>query len=232
MLDDGEPMWGALVADGFETAARRLGVEVIERATWDPRQRHYRDLAQRVAHADPDAVFLGGLLDTNGARVVRDLRATLNATDIFVTDGFTPVPLFVKQAGTAARDVYMSLTGVVTEHLPAAGADFSERFARTQAGATVQPSAIYAAQATSVLLDAIARSDGKRRSVVEELFRTSVTDGLVGDFRFDARGDISESPVTVLRVRRGGASRTILSVEGADVERVMRPSPSLVASAE
>jgi branched-chain amino acid transport system substrate-binding protein len=232
VLDDGDPMWGALSAGGFETAARRLGLDVVERVTWDPRRTHYRDIARRVARADPDAVFLGGLLDNNGARVVRDLRATLDAAeaDLLVTDGFTPVPLFVKKAGAAARDVYMSLMGVVTEHLPPAGADFAERFARTQAGVPVEPSAIYAAQATTVLLDAIARSDGTRRSVVDELFRTRVTDGLLGSFGFDARGDISESPVTVLRVREGGASRTILSVEGAEVDRIMRPSPSLVAA--
>jgi branched-chain amino acid transport system substrate-binding protein len=232
VLDDGDPMWGVLMADGFETAARRLGLDVIERATWDPRRRHIRDLAERVARSDPDAVFVGGLLDRNGARVVRDLRATLDPahTDLLVTDGFTPVPLFVKKAGAAARDVYMSLMGLVTEHLPPAGADFAERFARTQAGMPVEPSAIYAAQATTVLLDAIARSDGTRRSVVDELFRTRVTDGLLGSFGFDARGDISESPVTVVRVREGGASRTILSVEGAEVDRIMRPSPSLVAA--
>jgi branched-chain amino acid transport system substrate-binding protein len=230
VLDDGDPMWGVLMADGFETAARRLGLDVIQRATWDPRRRQIRDLAERVARAEPDAVFLGGILDNNGARVVRDLRATLDRTDILVTDGLTPVPLFVKQAGAAARDVYLSLNGLVTESLPPAGADFAERFGRTQAGMPVEPSAIYAAQATTVLLDAIARSDGTRRSVVDELFRTRITDGLLGSFEFDARGDISESPVTVVRVREGGSSRTILSIEGAEVESVMRPSPSLVAA--
>jgi hypothetical protein len=94
----------------------------------------------------------------------------------------------------------------------------------------VEPSAVYAAQAATVLLDAIARSDGTRRSVIDELLRTRVSDGLLGAFRFDPRGDISESPVTVLRVRRAGTSRTIMSVEGAVVERVMRPSPALVAA--
>ena len=229
VLDDGDPMWGALVAGAFETAAGRLGLDVIGHETWDRRRRGYRDLARRVARAGPDAVFLGGILDTNGARVVKDLRATLDA-DVLTTDGFTPVPLFVEQAGGDARDVYISLMGVVTEHLPPAGAAFAERFARTQAGVPVEPSAIYAAQAATVLLDAIARSDGTRRSVVDELFRTRVTDGLLGSFRFDARGDISESPVTILRVREGGTSRTILSAEGATVERVVRPSPSLVAA--
>ena len=121
--------------------------------------------------------------------------------------------------------MFVSLAGAVTERLPPAGAAFARRFARTQAGAAVEPSAVYAAQSAEVVLDALARSDGTRASVLRELFRTRVRDGLLGDFGFDSRGDITESPVTILRVARGGSS----GVEGGDVERVSRPSARLVA---
>jgi hypothetical protein len=50
VLDDGDRTWGALSAAGFETAARRLGLDVIGRETGDRRRRHYRDLR------DPGAV--------------------------------------------------------------------------------------------------------------------------------------------------------------------------------
>jgi hypothetical protein len=59
---------------------------------------------------------------------------------------------------------------------------------------------------------------------------TRVDDGLLGSFRFDENGDITESPITILRVARGGASSRIPSLEGGIVERVVRPSPSLVAT--
>jgi ABC-type branched-subunit amino acid transport system substrate-binding protein len=159
--------------------------------------------------------------------------------DLLATDGFTSVPQLVKQAGTAARGVYITTNGLIPGHLPPEGARFVERFARTQAPAAtvrarrrarqrVEATAVYAAQAATVLLDAIARSNGTRGSVIDELFRTGVADGLLGAFRFDARGDADPGPVTVLRVRGPGRSRTILSMEGATVERVLRPSPSLV----
>ena len=122
--------------------------------------------------------------------------------------------------------------GVVTERVPPSGARFVERFGRTQAGAAIEPSAVYAAQATQVLLDAIARSDGTRASVVRELFRTRVEGGLLGSFGFDRNGDITESPVTILRVRSRGSSTTIMSVEGGTVARVVRPSAKLVAPEE
>ncbi len=229
VLDDGDPNYGALLATGFETASRRLGLGVAGRMTWDPRKSSYGDVAERVARSGATAVFLGGLLDTNAAQVVSDLRARLGrSVDLLGPDGLTPLPLLVDKAGGAARGVYVSIGGVVTERLPPGGARFVERFGRTQAGAGIEPTSVYAAQATEVLLDAIARSDGTRASVVQELFRTRVSDGLLGSFGFDRNGDITESPVTIVRVQGKGASTTIQSVDGAVVARVVRPRSSLV----
>jgi ABC-type branched-subunit amino acid transport system substrate-binding protein len=78
------------------------------------------------------------------------------------------------------------------------------------------------------MLDAIARSDGTRGSVVDELFRTRQPDGLTGPVDFDARGDTVQGAVTILRVTDGKGSHYIASLEGAVVERVARLDPSLV----
>jgi hypothetical protein len=52
-------------------------------------------------------------------------------------------------------------------------------------------------------LDAIARSDGTRASVVEEIFRTKVTSGILGSFSFDRYGDIVPAPVGIYRYEGG-----------------------------
>jgi branched-chain amino acid transport system substrate-binding protein len=203
---------------------------VVGRATWNPQADNYDKLAARIARTPAEAVYLGGLLDTNAAGVVRDLRARLGTSvDLLGPDGLSPFALLVERAGKAALGVHVAVAGVVMERLPPAGARFAESFGRTQPGAEVEPSAVYAAQATEVLLDAIARSDGSRGSVLDQLFHTRVRDGLLGSFAFDANGDTTESPVTILRVVRGGGANAIQSVEGSVVEDVVRPSPKLVA---
>jgi ABC-type branched-subunit amino acid transport system substrate-binding protein len=58
-------------------------------------------------------------------------------------------------------------------------------------------------QATEVLLQAIARSDGTRASVVRELFATRMKDGILGSFSFDRNGDIVPRPVGLYRLERG-----------------------------
>src|SRR5215216_1008637 len=57
-----------------------------------------------------------------------------------------------------------------------------------------------AAQAAELVLDAIARSDGTRGSVLEELRRARVKDGILGSFRFDRNGDITPARLPIFRV--------------------------------
>jgi hypothetical protein len=74
--------------------------------------------------------------------------------------------------------------------------------ARSQAR-TLSPSAIYAVQAAEMVIDAIARSDGTRESVLAAFLRARVRDGLLGTFGFDLHGDITESPVKHLGLDAG-----------------------------
>jgi DNA-binding SARP family transcriptional activator/ABC-type branched-subunit amino acid transport system substrate-binding protein len=232
VLDDGAPGYGQLLAAGFQSAARRLGLTVVGHAGWDPQASDYAKLAAYVARARPDAVFLGGLLDTNAAGVVGALRQRFGGSvDLLAPDGLTPLPLLVQQTTGSALGMYVSLAGVVTQRLPPAGARFVRRFKRTQQGVEVQPSAVYAAQAAEVMLDAIAHSDGTRDSVLAQLFREKVRNGLLGSFGFDANGDTTEAPITILQVVGGGGSNTVASAEGGMVERVLRPSVRLVEPA-
>lgn len=231
VLDDGAYQgFGVLQADAFDTAARRVGLTVVGRKSWDPHARDYAGLVRNVRAADPDAVFLGGLVDTNAGPLVRELRSVLGRNvDLLGTSGLTGVPLLMKSSKGAALGMYLSFPGVLVEALPPAGARWVERFQKTQRRGPIEPSAVYTAQATEVLLDAIARSDGTRASVLRELFETHIADGLLGSFGFDKNGDISESPVTIVRVEQGGQGNKVQSLDGAPVVRVVHPSPALVA---
>jgi ABC-type branched-subunit amino acid transport system substrate-binding protein len=79
-------------------------------------------------------------------------------------------------------------------------------FAATQPHGTSLQGVPDTIQAVEVLLQAIARSDGTRRSVLEQLRRTRVEDGVLGSFSFDAQGDRSPRVITVERVEQGRAA--------------------------
>jgi branched-chain amino acid transport system substrate-binding protein len=201
VLDDGDDGYGRVVAATFQSAARARGLAIAGRATWNPAAASQRRLAGRVARAHPRAVFLGGRLDTGAPAVIRALRTRLGPrVTMLATDAVTPASLLVRAAGAAADGVLFAINGVAsTDGFGDRGARFARGLARTF-GQPPEPSAIYAAQAMQVVLDALSRSDGTRASVLRALFATKIEDGLIGRVSFDANGDIRSSPVTLLRI--------------------------------
>ena len=220
-LDDGDLLYGRALADRFARAGRALGATVVARRHWAPDAAGYGRLAADVARARPDAVYLGGLLDTNGAAVLRALRRALPpATRILLSDGFTPTVFLVRRAGAAAEGAYVGVTGLVDASLGARGRAFVEDFGATLPGVEIEPTAVYTAEATGVLLDAIARSGGTRAGALDAVMATRLEDGLTGAVRFDANGDVVAPAITVLRVRRG--ARGPRGFPGTVLDRVVR----------
>jgi hypothetical protein len=86
-----------------------------------------------------------------------------------------------------------------------------------------------AGQTTELVLDAIARSDGTRASVLEELRNAEVEDGILGDFRIDRHGDITPARLAIFRVT--GATPPDAPVfpayDGAVFDRVIEVPPAL-----
>jgi YVTN family beta-propeller protein len=222
--------YGSPYAFYFRRAADRLGVDVIGDQSWDPARPAGARLARLVAAARPDAVYLCGLLDDGVAGVLSALRrAVPPRTTIIGCSGSLPARFLFEEAGaSAARGTYIAIPGLVHERLGPAGTAFVHDFAATQAGRPVDVAAVYAAHATEVLLDAIARSDGTRADVARELFRTNVRNGLLGDLSIDANGDPVPAPVTIVRLQRRGASAAIGSYDGARVEAVITPGKRLL----
>jgi branched-chain amino acid transport system substrate-binding protein len=144
---------------------------------------------------------------------------------LMAADGFYVVPWLVRLTGPAAEGMTISRPGLPLDRLPAAGARFVASLG-ARVGERPDPYSVYAAQAADVLLDAIARSDGTRASVTKQLFRTRIQRGILGDFGFDANGDTTSAPVTILRAERSGGSAALLSSEGADIVEVIRPPES------
>ncbi|MGZ4202650.1 MAG: ABC transporter substrate-binding protein, partial [Thermoleophilaceae bacterium] len=227
VLDDGG--YGAPMASGFRGAARRLGLTVAGSSSWDPRKHGYIALAERVARSRARAVYVAGLLDSNGGGVIAALRRTLGgALPIVANDGFLPIAGLFDAAGPAARGVYVTTAAVPDNRLGLVGRKFVTSFGATQHGVPVDHAAVYAAQATEVMLDSIARSDGSRASVARALLSARVRGGILGSFGFDSSGDPTVTPVTVVRAAQPGGVAAVESVDGADVVAVVAPPKSLI----
>jgi branched-chain amino acid transport system substrate-binding protein len=202
VLNDAEP-YGFGVAEAFRMAAERGDLDVVGEARWDGKAPDYRDLARRIADTGADAVYLGGFVSNNGARLIEDLRQTLGeAVRIIGPDGFaTPGPI-VERAGPDAEGFTWTIPVVPNEQLPAGGrelaAEFEDRFSSRPCCF-----AVHAAQTAAMLLDAIADSDGSRPEVNRNLFGAHVQDGYLGDFEIDRYGDTTLTVIGVYRIQDG-----------------------------
>jgi len=194
-----DPYMRGLVTSFLE-AADGLGLETT-RFEWELEE-SYRGLAASLAAARPDVVYLVGFTELNAKRLVADLRAALPNVMLVAPDSFFAEDIAL-EFGSVGEGLVVTVPGIPPEELPPAGRKFVRDFGKSGARVEAGGYAPEAAQAAEVLLDAIARSDGTRASVAEELFRTKIENGILGSFSFDRFGDIAPAPVTVYRFERG-----------------------------
>ena len=216
------------VTEPFRSVASRLGVGIEGSKAFDLDAKSYDALANDVARSGPDGVVIGGTVGFGTDRLLKALRARLSPRTVIMTgDGVIPIPYLLQLAGRAARGLY-----VATSDLPPDAVDLTpagRRVARDLGETAHGEFALHAAQATEVVLQAIARSDGTRASVLGELRATRMKDGILGDFRFDRYGDITPGKITIFRVtgRTPPDLRLPSHLEGAVVDRVVTVPASL-----
>ena len=220
ILNDGE-LYGTGLAGNFRAAAKLLNIAIPGFAKWDVKATSYEPLANTIKGTGADGVFLAGTVNNQAGKLVKDLKAVLGQNfPILSGDGFTPIDSIVKEGGKASEGVYVSVAGPPIDQLQGKGKTFATDFGATTGGKPVEPYSAYAAQATEILLDAIAASDGTRQSVVDAMFKTKVADGIMGTFDLDANGDTTAGGVTMYQIK--GGKLTTVKVITPDAKLVVK----------
>ncbi|MDX6440509.1 MAG: hypothetical protein QOE43_238 [Gaiellaceae bacterium] len=212
IVDDGDGGATPSHIAWFRYAAHRLGMSTVVLRPTDT----VAALARlRSSHAG--GVFIAKTFPFDPGALIQGLRRAFGRRfPIIGTDYLAPVD-------PAADGVYVSVFGVPNSHLPAAG----RRFLRSLAHPAPSLSAAYAGEAATLLLAAVARSDGTRADVVRELHRTNERNGILGALRFGRNGDPVTTAVTILRgVAHGGLKE--FPYENAVVDRVISPPPATI----
>jgi YVTN family beta-propeller protein len=223
--------YGDALSRGFRAAAAKLGVGVVGSARWTPGTATDPQTLASIAQARADGVLVTGYNYGSG-NLIRALRHRFGHRLVLIGgDGFLTIPSTLQTDGAAAKGMYISLPSTATTSLTPAGRRILTAFAAAQPS-TVGPSGTLlpeTIEAVEVVLDAIARSDGTRASVLAELRATHEADGLFGPFHFDSGGDITPAPIVILRVTGGrGAGDLATDFRGAVVDRTVRVPLSLL----
>jgi len=219
ILNDKEA-YGLGVAKNFKGAAQSLGMKVLGFSAYDPKAPNYQALFTQIKNKNPDSVFIGGLIDENSGQLINDKVSVLGdntKVKLMLPDGFTTDSVFQRsQGGTPeANGAYFSVAGVGIDKYKGAAQTFINGFKSQLGGKPVDPYAILGAQAANVLLDAIAKSDGTRGSVIDNVFKTHVNNGLIGSFSLNKNGDLAGAKGAALLftiyVGQGNHLKTLLT---------------------
>ena len=224
MVSDGSVFWKFLLSDPFRYAARKLGIRIAGTAVFDREAKGYGRIADRIARSGAQGVVFGGDPILGDGAVVRAIRARLGARFPIMAGHYfaAGVPDVLKFIGPAARGIYSTTTDITRAELeltPAAER-FLDDFGEGSSGAAF---ILEAAQATELVLRAIARSDLTRESVLEELKRSRVKNGILGSFRFDRNGDLTPAKMPIVRITGSTPPEARLPelFQGAVVDRVV-----------
>jgi branched-chain amino acid transport system substrate-binding protein len=229
LLDDGQGAQDVWITNSFRRTARRLDIRIAGAARFDPAAKSYDALAEKIARSGAQGVVIGGDVSQGGDRLLKALHARLGPRTTIMTGdvGFTPVSEVLKRAGRAALGLYVS-----SVNIPGAARDLSpaaRQFLRDLGTTEPLPWVLEAGQAAELVLQAIARSDGTRASVLKELRAAEVKNGLLGRFHFNRDGDITPATVIIVRITGSTPPSSGLdsSVRGAVLDRIVKIPASL-----
>jgi branched-chain amino acid transport system substrate-binding protein len=210
ILDDKET-YGKGLADQFQRAAEDSGIEVVGREGIDGSAPNYRSLMNKIAQAQPDAIYFGGIIENNVAQIIKDkVGAGMSNDEVaFIGPDGIFVDTLLSQAGDAAEGIWITFGGLPESELSQEGKEFVDKYESTYDDA-VQPYTVYAYEAANVMLDAIERASEEaggevpdREAVMKQVFATEDYHGALGTWSFDEDGDTTLTELSIQRVENG-----------------------------
>jgi len=186
--------YGFGVAKTYQAAAKKLGISVVGFEGWDAKASSYEALATRIKKSGAQAVFLGGIVCNNGAKLMQDIKAVDPKIQLQTPDGFSDP----NANGAVANGAYISVAGEPPSALTGAGATFVKSFGK-QIGTTPNPYSAYGAESMDVALEAISKGGGQRATTTKSVFGLTVSNGILGTFTINSSGDTNLTPVTIYK---------------------------------
>ncbi|HEY8457996.1 MAG TPA: branched-chain amino acid ABC transporter substrate-binding protein [Actinopolymorphaceae bacterium] len=178
-----------------ELTTEALGDKVVCEPEIKTGQKEFSAVVGEITSADPDAVFFSGYYP-EGAPFAQQLRDAGYEGALVAPDGVRDAE-YVKNAGEAAEGTYLSCPC-----LPSAG---FEEFSKAYQELSDREPSTYSPEgydATTILLKAIDAGNDDRASVLE-FVRNYDGQGLTKHFKWDANGELEETPVWMYIVKNG-----------------------------
>jgi branched-chain amino acid transport system substrate-binding protein len=199
-------LYGGGLADQIEKAAKRQGIEVVDRGRIDARKRDLTEVAADVAAVGAGAFLFAAGDDAGAARIYQAVADAAPRLRLFGPDAVADDPAVQELPAAVLRRMRITSPLLPLRLLPASARRFDTRF-RATFGRHPAPQALQAYEATRVVLDAIraAGTKGNDRQAVTDAFKaTRKRRSVLGTYSIDRFGDTTLSTFAGNRLTREG----------------------------
>ena len=197
IIDD-RTAYGQGLADVFAKIAESLGASIVKREFTTDKSSDFNAILTSIKGSDAQLLFFGGM-DAQGAPMVKQLRA-LGITMPFMGGDGIYTAEFLKLAGNDAEGVIGSLPGIPLANMKG-GPEFKQKFEAKYG--VIQLYAPYVYDAMNMMAKAMQQAGSIDPAQYRPVLATMEYAGLTSAIRFDAKGDLLNSPVSIYQAQNG-----------------------------
>jgi branched-chain amino acid transport system substrate-binding protein len=193
---DDRTAYGQGLADEVEKAVKASGGTVVAREYTTDKATDFLSILTSLKAKNPDVLFYGGM-DPQGAPMAKQMKTLGLKAKLLGGDGLQSAE-FVKLAGVDAAGVTASSPGLPVDSMPG-GKEFKEKF--TAKYGVIQIYSPYNYDATMALVEAMKKADSTDPAKYLPVLATIDHQGVTGPIRFDEKGDVMASAITMYQVK-------------------------------
>ncbi len=197
IIDD-RTAYGQGLADVFAKTAESLGATIVKHEFTTDKSTDFNAILTSIKGSDAQLLFFGGM-DAQGAPMVKQMRA-LGITLPFMGGDGVYTAEFLKLAGNDAEGVIGSLPGVPLAKMKG-GPEFKQKFEAKYG--VIQLYAPYVYDAMNMMAKAMQEAGSIDPAKYQPVLAKMEYAGLTSNIRFDAKGDLLNSPVSIYQVHNG-----------------------------
>lgn len=197
IIDD-RTAYGQGLADVFAKTAESLGASIVKREFTTDKSSDFNAILTSIKGSDAQLLFFGGM-DAQGAPMVKQLRA-LGITMPFMGGDGIYTAEFLKLAGNDAEGVIGSLPGIPLANMKG-GPEFKQKFEAKYG--VIQLYAPYVYDAMNMMAKAMQQAGSIDPAKYRPVLAAMEYPGLTSSIRFDSKGDLLNSPVSIYQAQNG-----------------------------
>lgn len=191
--------YGQGVAEEFRKKYVSLGGALLSFDGISVADKDFNALLTRLRDLHPQVIYWGGDY-AGGGLIVRQARGVGEKAQIILSEANFD-PEYLRVAGTAAEGSYVTFLGSPPELLPSAKA-FVERYRARYPGDELKAYDGYGYEAVSIALSVLEKVGPDREKILAAMPMVDFN-GVLGETKFDAKGDTLNHKITLFKVVDG-----------------------------